>query len=665
MHQKALEVYSYIFDTIGTSGLERDLHIYSIGLFPFLQYASTSARDTLLRLYDQHFLSLRRRLRPITKALIMAILPGLEDEQAETYDRCLMLLERLSQTVDKAYFFQCIWLVLITQSSLRAPAINFISKRMPQAESKIELEAAVGEDSGLMVRGFSATFEDGQILVLRSLLDILIARFPLHQPIAKEAIRREDLVLLVRATLTVVLRRDMSLNRRLYTWLLGADDGSDIQLQYFKEHGLDLVVEALRQQLHFSEGTSADQQRPFKILISLLDKTEIGQPIIHSMIMDIFTSLLALRKGDYDHEDFHATANMFFEMTEPYLIWQSLFQATFKDDTSSSLDLLSFVIDYFRITDEEIQRIHLPLLIVVAAQISASTIQSVQSDSSASANRILSQLAFMSDAHSKLNADFLDVNSEIVHEARNQILDIQDPNDPEADPFSFAKAFYRQDGLEQDQEFDFNNFSGLSRTALTKTMFSCLTRLTEDIASGKHNTHTDNIFIEAARLLKVVVDSSNSLGKSPWDATTWLIGVTQLISEVRIKVFITSALIAQTANFDVLQSSIEVIVSLVRRTLLLTASVDNRLSMTVLVDKVRRITSGRRLLTCIALVILVVKRSDSSCRKCSTDLASTINIRSSPHRDNTFDVCFSSRCSEARGIVRSFWRAMETFGRRI
>ena len=397
VHQKALEVYSYIFDTIGTPGLERDLHIYTIGLFPFLQYASTSARDTLLRLYDQHLLSLRRRLRPITKALIMAILPGLEDEQSETYDRCLLLLERLSQNVDKAYFFQCIWLVLITQSSLRAPAVNFISKRMPQAKTKIELEAAVGEDSGLMVRGFSATFEDGQILVLRSLLDILVARFPLHQAIAKEAIRREDVVLLVKAALSVVLRRDMSLNRRLYTWLLGADEGSETQLLYFKAHSLDLVVEALRQQLLFSEGTSADQQRPFKILISLLDKAEIGQPIIHSMIIDVFASLLARKQGGNDHEEFHATANMFFEMTEPYLIWQNLFQTSFKDN-SSTFDLLSFVIDYFRVTDEEIQRIHLPLLIVTAAQTSNPPIESAQFDSSASANRILSQLNFMRTA---------------------------------------------------------------------------------------------------------------------------------------------------------------------------------------------------------------------------------------------------------------------------
>lgn len=58
--------------------------------------------------------------------------------------------------------------------------------------------------------------------------------------------RRDDQILLMRAVTGVVLRRDLSLSRRLYTWLLGPSDHSDAQVAHLKEHGLDLLKSALQ-----------------------------------------------------------------------------------------------------------------------------------------------------------------------------------------------------------------------------------------------------------------------------------------------------------------------------------------------------------------------------------------------------------------------------------
>jgi hypothetical protein len=60
-------------------GLTRDLLIWSSGLFPFFQSATTSVRPALIDLYETYYLPIGTNLRPVAKALILALLPGVED----------------------------------------------------------------------------------------------------------------------------------------------------------------------------------------------------------------------------------------------------------------------------------------------------------------------------------------------------------------------------------------------------------------------------------------------------------------------------------------------------------------------------------------------------------------------------------------------------------
>lgn len=50
----------------------------------------------------------------------------------------------------------------------------------------------------------------------------------------------------MRAVSAVVLQRELSLSRRVYTWLLGPDETSDKQMLYFQQYGLDLVTDSLQ-----------------------------------------------------------------------------------------------------------------------------------------------------------------------------------------------------------------------------------------------------------------------------------------------------------------------------------------------------------------------------------------------------------------------------------
>lgn len=103
----------------------------------------------------------------------------------------------------------------------------------------------MGRDIGLMIRAFAAALEDDNLLVRRSALDTLLQSIRIDSSAIQRA-QPEDRGILMRAATGVVLRRDLSLNRRLYTWLLGPDEKSETQIAFFRKHSLDLLKSTLR-----------------------------------------------------------------------------------------------------------------------------------------------------------------------------------------------------------------------------------------------------------------------------------------------------------------------------------------------------------------------------------------------------------------------------------
>ncbi|CEQ42798.1 SPOSA6832_04666 [Sporobolomyces salmonicolor] len=359
VHQRALDVYTHILTTIGPENLRRDLPAWSSGLFPFFQYAATSVKPIVLSIYERFYLPLQEALRPATKAFILALLPGLEEETGEFFEKVAALLDRVSGTVSPSFFFQNLWLVLITAPHSRIPALNYLSRRLPKMESDESLTHIVGQDVGLMIRGFAAALEDSQILVQRGILDLLTTTLKLKS-VGFKSTRREDQILLMRAAVGAVLRRDLSLSRRLYTWLLGPLDASDAQVAHLREHGLDLLRAALKADMDAQshEMDTAERQRPFKIFISLLDKWEIGAQLTEVLVLDAFEALQRSLRPTDDHDELLMTGNMLFEILDPFLLWQQIYLAV----KCAAVELSRFVVRTFRLHDEEIQKLHAPFV---------------------------------------------------------------------------------------------------------------------------------------------------------------------------------------------------------------------------------------------------------------------------------------------------------------
>ncbi|TFK56468.1 hypothetical protein OE88DRAFT_1715528 [Heliocybe sulcata] len=367
VHQRALDVYSYILAVIGSDGLKRDLQLWSSGLFPFFQYASTSVRPIVLNIYETHYLPLQEGLRPAMKSFVLALLPGLEEETGEFFDKVLGLLDRLSGTISPAFLFQNIWLVMLTTPSARQTALNFVSRRLPKVKADEDITAIVGQDVGLMIRAFAAALEDENLLVRRAGLELLLQSLHMDSRAFKSS-QADDRVILMRAAVGVVLRRDLSLNRRFFTWVLSPAEQSPQMVEYFKTHSIDLLKSTLLEEMH-SPLPDYAASRPFKIFVSLLDKWEIGTPLTEALIYDAFKAIKRIleSQGD-DSDDMLMTASTLYEAIEPHALWKDLLRRILSElsgdgRTFEAISMAAFILKTFK-HDEEVLTLHLPVVFV-------------------------------------------------------------------------------------------------------------------------------------------------------------------------------------------------------------------------------------------------------------------------------------------------------------
>ncbi|WWD16667.1 hypothetical protein CI109_101097 [Kwoniella shandongensis] len=351
VHQRALDVYAYIFSIIGVDGLKRDLLIWSSGLFPFFQYAATSVRPLLIKIYETYYLPLGENLRPATKAFVLALLPGMEEETGDFFDKILSLLDRLSEAVKPSFFLQNIFLILISSPTSRLSALNYLGRRLLKAPEA----SGGGIESGLIIRGVSAVLNDENVLVRRSGLDLLLRVIRLDGDTIRDA-EAKDKELLMRSACGVVLQRELSLSRRVYTWLLGSGETSEEQTAYFTQYGLDLLITTLHSDMEKlgSPPESLDAQRPFKVFLSLLDKWEIGSVLSERLaISSLRTVKDASESGPSTVKDeILATAAAVYEAVEPVVIWKELHSSVLDELNSKGSG-----------TDEEINSVHVPIVL--------------------------------------------------------------------------------------------------------------------------------------------------------------------------------------------------------------------------------------------------------------------------------------------------------------
>nr|XP_057908962.1 protein dopey-1 isoform X3 [Doryrhamphus excisus] len=359
VHRKALETYEIIFKIIGPKRLAKDLFLYSSGLFPLLTNAAMSVKPVLLGLYETYYLPLGKTLKPGLQGLLTGVLPGLE-EGSEYYDRTNTLLEKVAAAVEHSAFYSALWGSILTSPAVRLPGVTFVLLHLNRKLSMEDQLYIMGSDIELMVEAVSTSVQDSSVLVQRSTLDLILFCFPFHMSQAT----RPDMIRILSAALHVVLRRDMSLNRRLYAWLLGLDNNGvkpgprstrqsnpeEHASHYFNTFSKDMLVQAMVGILQGKARGGEEESilmhdlKPFRILISLLDKPELGPAILEDVLIEVFRTLHTQCKTELDLQnqspftkdhthlssklrenkktaELIKTANLLFNSFEPYYMW--------------------------------------------------------------------------------------------------------------------------------------------------------------------------------------------------------------------------------------------------------------------------------------------------------------------------------------------------------
>ncbi|KAJ5089948.1 hypothetical protein N7532_008632 [Penicillium argentinense] len=430
VHQKALEVYTYIFGLIKLEGLSHDLPLYLPGLAPTLTFASLTVRPLFLSLVEGYIVDLEPwAIRPALKAILLALLPGLEEE-TDDFEPTLRIINKLrdaaghleTQRTSEAgasgqYFWQCLFLASITNSSRRLGVLAYLNRYLPKLgiadrrksatdtndANEIPQEMLAAADSvilpepGLLIRCFASGLSDEQLLVQRNFLDLLVTHLPLNSPILQSKVPDADLQTLIIAAVGVVTRRDMSLNRRLWAWFLGpepANDRSSIegrkfssettrsspgdakelsQSQYFSRVGLKPLVTGLLNMIKHAPRTPSERTKPFRIALSLMDRWEIGGHIVPAVFLPTISSVQSFEKDTprSHFEEVFRSASAFFDGVESSVIFSELLGLidflvsdvnSNHDQVLHNLRLAQFILENFNVREEDMVQNHVPLL---------------------------------------------------------------------------------------------------------------------------------------------------------------------------------------------------------------------------------------------------------------------------------------------------------------
>jgi hypothetical protein len=143
----------------------------------------------------------------------------------------------------------------------------------------------------------------------------------------------------------------MSLNRRLYVWLLGADSHSS----YFPKYALRPLTHALKKLLIQQGNLPPDPIRVSKTALALLDKWEIGGYLMPELFTPVMETVFA--KPD---ASILSSTRALFDSMDPAVIWAELFSWIEKGRAV----MLIWVVDKFNLREEEMLVRHVPQVLL-------------------------------------------------------------------------------------------------------------------------------------------------------------------------------------------------------------------------------------------------------------------------------------------------------------
>lgn len=387
VHQKAIAIYDAIFSKITDRLLNQTINIWLPGLLPVISYGSMQVKPQLLALYKNHLLVQLEpaTLKIITRPLLLSLLAGLDDANSEVFPDVMSLLDSFKQKLgDSPHFWQSLFICIISNPERRMGALHWCEARLPvlsamkvddKTKFSVEAEACLTPEPGLLVRAF-ATALDTQtsfnqatdVIVIRGFFDLLLTHLPLSSEVVTSVITPKDKELLIMSCCKMTLKRDMSLNRRLWAWLLGPetnDEGSarETRINYLEKNAITVLEEGLLKLIRDKDSTN--QANALKIsLFLILDRWEINQLLTPRIFIPILeSSFAAFKEGKPGTTDVISGAKAFFDEVEASHIWNYITCDLIVKSPPNCSEMLEFLLRNFHFPEEE-RAVHVPLSII-------------------------------------------------------------------------------------------------------------------------------------------------------------------------------------------------------------------------------------------------------------------------------------------------------------
>jgi hypothetical protein len=250
-------------------------------------------------------------------------------------------------------------------------------------------------EPGLLIRCFASGLSDEQLLIQRGFLDLLVTHLPLSSNVLQNKVKSEDLELLMKAAVGVVIRREMSLNRRLWAWLLGPEPASNepelfaestspstdqhqsmaaSRTNYFEQYGLRPLTRALLAMVTSGDNKNpAERARPYRICLSLMDRWEIGGLVVPEVFLPIIENVRQFQHQATLSTEFLEvlkSASVFFDGIESGLIYSEIVSLLAQalspgkagaEERHDKIAMANFILANFNVREEEMVTIHAPL----------------------------------------------------------------------------------------------------------------------------------------------------------------------------------------------------------------------------------------------------------------------------------------------------------------
>jgi hypothetical protein len=219
LHSITLQVYDTIFaqKLASPDSLDHTFALFAAGIIPFFPKASIDIKAEIVTLIQKHLVLIADQLDFVMPGVVPALLSEIDETSSQEITRLVIsLINEFTFRNGKAVHY-AIWQSLIKNPKVRQGGIRYLSVYLdsPGRDDLFELLP----QSSIVMNALLGCLEDSNILVKRSILDFIISYFPLQT----NFFAQNEKVALVEAVLYIMIKKDPTLQRRVWELALGPE----------------------------------------------------------------------------------------------------------------------------------------------------------------------------------------------------------------------------------------------------------------------------------------------------------------------------------------------------------------------------------------------------------------------------------------------------------